>query len=158
MVIITLPAYNEARRPVAPAREGRWENGRHRVIVVNTRKIDGTAAPSTRCAVLPVERVDYAENRGSARRFARLTLEQADDRDVIVTMDSDNTHTPAPSRVQNGSEGNDAHDRRASGPARDGVPFYQRARARPASSCGDLPDARRARLHLATASPRRRRV
>ena len=102
MVIITLPAYNEeAALPALLLRvkEAMEENGfDYRVIVVNDGSSDGTAAAVDALrGKLPLERIDHPQNRGlgeAVRTGLLRALERADDRDVIVTMDSDNTHTP----------------------------------------------------------------
>jgi dolichol-phosphate mannosyltransferase len=139
MVIITLPAYNEeAALPALLLRieEAMREAGfEYRVIVVNDGSSDGTGAvvDSLR-GKLPVERIDHERNRGlgeAVRTGLLHALKTADDRDVIVTMDSDNTHTPGliAGMVHGIREGNDVMiaSRFRPGARIMGVPLYRRA-------------------------------
>jgi dolichol-phosphate mannosyltransferase len=145
MVIITLPAFNEeAALPelLLRVKEAMEENGfEYRVIVVNDGSTDGTArAVDALRGKLPVERIDHPENRGlgeAVRTGLLHALERADDRDVIVTMDSDNTHTPGliAGMVNGIREGNDVMiaSRFRSGARVMGVPFYRSVLSRAAS-------------------------
>jgi dolichol-phosphate mannosyltransferase len=145
MVIVTLPAYNEERTlpPLLEAvEETMRENGiEYRVIVVNDGSSDGTAAAVERLrARMPLERVDHPTNRGlgeTIRTGLLHALRGAGDRDIIVTMDSDNTHTPGliARMVRGIREGNDVvvASRFRPGARSIGVPFYRRFFSRTAS-------------------------
>jgi dolichol-phosphate mannosyltransferase len=145
MVIITLPAYNEeAALPelLLRVKEAMEESGfEYRVIVVNDGSSDRTGAVVDALrGELPVERIDHASNRGlgeAVRTGLLEALKRADDRDVIVTMDSDNTHTPGlvAGMVNGIREGNDLMiaSRFRPGARVMGVPFYRRALSRAAS-------------------------
>ena len=145
MVIITLPAYNEeAALPALLLRvkEAMEEGGfEYRVIVVNAGSSDrtGEVVDALR-GELPVERIDHERNRGlgeAVRTGLLHALKLADDRDVIVTMDSDNTHTPGliAGMVEGIREGNDViiASRFRPGARIMGVPLYRRALSRAAS-------------------------
>ncbi|HEX5065917.1 MAG TPA: glycosyltransferase [Myxococcota bacterium] len=145
MIIITLPAFNEeAGLPelLLRVKEAMEENGfDYRVIVVNDGSTDGTAsAVDALRGKLPVERIDHAQNRGlgeAVRTGLLAALERADDRDVIVTMDSDNTHTPGliAGMVNGIREGNDVMiaSRFQPGARVMGVPLYRNLLSRAAS-------------------------
>jgi dolichol-phosphate mannosyltransferase len=145
MVIITLPAYNEeASLPALLVRvkEAMEENGfEYRVIVVNDGSTDGTAsAVDALRGKLPLELVNHGRNRGlgeAVRTGLLHALEGADDRDVIVTMDSDNTHTPGliAGMVNGIREGNDVMiaSRFRAGARVMGVPLYRNVLSRVAS-------------------------
>jgi dolichol-phosphate mannosyltransferase len=147
MVIITLPAYNEEEslpllleRVVESMEEGDTE---YRVIVVNDGSTDGTAAVTDELkGRMPLERIDHDANRGlgeAVRTGLLHALGLADDRDIIVTMDSDNTHTPGliPGMVRGIREGNDVviASRFRPGAHIMGVPLYRRALSRAGSWC-----------------------
>jgi dolichol-phosphate mannosyltransferase len=145
MVIIALPAYNEEKTlpPLLAAIEDAMAENRidYRVIVVNDGSKDGTAAAVDAAASrIPVERIDHPENRGlgaTIRTGLIAALEGADERDIIVTMDSDNTHTPGliARMVRGVREGNDVviASRFQPGARVKGVPFYRRVLSRGAS-------------------------
>ena len=145
MVIITLPAYNEeAALPelLLRVKEAMEENGfEYRVIVVNDGSTDDTAsAVDALRGKLPVECIEHAQNRGlgeAVRTGLLYALERADDRDVIVTMDSDNTHTPGliAGMVNGIREGNDVMiaSRFRPGARVMGVPLYRSLLSRAAS-------------------------
>ncbi|MFP8879007.1 MAG: glycosyltransferase family 2 protein, partial [Myxococcota bacterium] len=117
MVIITLPAYNEEQTLpllLERTREAMEENQiDYRVIVVNDGSTDATAeAVDKMAASIPITRFDHESNRGlgdTIRTGLIHAIEGADDRDIIVTMDSDNTHTPGliAAMVRGIREGND---------------------------------------------------
>jgi dolichol-phosphate mannosyltransferase len=145
MVIIALPAYNEERtlplllQSIGAAME---ENQiEYRVVVVNDGSRDGTAAAADRAAAhMPVERIDHPTNRGlgaTIRTGLIAALEGAAERDIIVTMDSDNTQTPGliARMVRGIREGNDVviASRFQPGARIKGVPFYRRVLSRGAS-------------------------
>lgn len=138
MIIVTLPAYNEEQSlPPLLERvtESMEENGfEYRVIVVNDGSSDGTARVVDELkGRIPVELVDHGTNRGlgeAVRTGLLHALRDADDRDIIVTMDSDNTHTPGliAGMVRGIREGNDVMiaSRFRPGARIMGVPFYRR--------------------------------
>jgi dolichol-phosphate mannosyltransferase len=117
MVIITLPAFNEEAalpRLLNEIRAAMAENQlEYRVLVVNDGSIDGTGkVVAEMSAEMPLTSVDHEENRGlgeSIRTGLMRSLDDAADRDIIVTMDADNTHAPGLiARMVNGiREGND---------------------------------------------------
>lgn len=117
MVVITLPAFNEAEtlRPLLESiREAMQENGiEYRVIVVDDGSSDGTVEVARGLASqLPITLIEHSENRGlgeAIRTGLMSAVEDADARDIIVTMDSDNTHTPGliARMVRGIREGND---------------------------------------------------
>ena len=138
MVIITLPAFNEEAalpRLLSEIRAAMAENQlEYRVLVVNDGSIDGTGkVVAEMSAEMPLTGVDHEENRGlgdSIRTGLMRSLEDAAERDIIVTMDADNTHTPGLiARMVNGiREGNDvivASRYRPSAHIK-GVPAYRR--------------------------------
>ena len=138
MVIIALPAYNEAETlpPLLDQiRESMEENGiEYDVVVVNDGSTDGTGDVIDRMtARMPIKRIDHPENRGlgeAIRTGLFAALDGARDRDIIVTMDSDNTHTPGliARMVRTVREGNDVviASRFRPGARTIGVPFYRR--------------------------------
>jgi dolichol-phosphate mannosyltransferase len=142
MVIITLPAFNEEHTLpllLERTREAMAENQiEYRVIVVNDGSTDGTArVVDGLAAVMPITRVDHRVNRGlgeTIRTGLMTALEGASDRDIIVTMDSDNTHTPGliAAMVRGIREGNDVviASRFRHGSHIKGVPLYRRALSR----------------------------
>ena len=139
MVIIALPAYNEEETLPAlleQIREAMEENEiEYSVVVVNDGSSDGTGAVIDQmCARMPVKRIDHPENRGlgdAIRTGLMAALEGASARDIIVTMDSDNTHTPGliARMVRLILEGNDVviASRFRQGARTIGVPLYRRA-------------------------------
>jgi dolichol-phosphate mannosyltransferase len=142
MVIIALPAYNEERTLALLLEAIRYamEENRieYRVIVVNDGSTDGTANAVEKVVDrMPVTRVDHEVNRGlgeSIRTGLLSALEGADDRDIIVTMDSDNSHTPGliARMVRGIQEGNDViiASRFQPGARIKGVPIYRRIASR----------------------------
>jgi dolichol-phosphate mannosyltransferase len=146
MVIITLPAYNEEQTLpllLERTREAMQENQiDYRVIVVNDGSTDATAESVDAMAQsMPITRVDHEMNRGlgdAIRTGLIHAIEGADERDIIVTMDSDNTHTPGliASMVRGIHEGNDVviASRFRPGSHIKGVPLYRRALSRVGSA------------------------
>lgn len=138
MVIITLPAYNEERTlPLLLERiqESMSENDiEYRVLVVNDGSTDATASAVDKLVGrMPVERIDHEENRGlgeTIRTGLLRAVDGAGDRDIIVTMDSDNTHTPGliARMVRGIREGSDVviASRFRPGARVLGVPLYRR--------------------------------
>jgi dolichol-phosphate mannosyltransferase len=145
MVIVTLPAYNEEpslRALLEALRESmREQRLAYRVILVNDGSGDGTAAVADELAArVPLERIDHAENRGlgeAVRSGLLRAVQMADDDDIVVTMDADNTHTPAliASMVQGIRDGSDVviASRFRPGARSLGVPLYRRLLSRAAS-------------------------
>lgn len=142
MVIVILPAYNEEEAlPLLLERvqESMHENGfEYRVIVVNDGSSDGTAAVVDELkGRMPLERLDHERNLGlgeAVRTGLLHALEDAGERDVVVTMDSDNTHTPGliAGMVRGIREGNDVviASRFREGARIMGVPLYRRVLSR----------------------------
>lgn len=107
MIVVVLPAYNEEQglrsllgTMADVARESAVET---RVIVVNDGSSDRTHEVASGFADrLGVEVVDHPENRGLAEALRtgfshaldRFAGRQASPSDVVVTMDSDDTHSP----------------------------------------------------------------
>jgi len=142
MVIITLPAFNEEATLstlLERIRESMEENDiEYRVIVVNDGSTDGTGEIVDRMReAMPLTRIDHELNRGlgeAIRTGLFAAIEGATDRDLIVTMDSDNTHTPGliARMVRGNREGNDVviASRFQPGAHVRGVPFYRRVLSR----------------------------
>jgi len=138
MVIITLPAYNEAATlpPLLQAiREAMAENEiDYRVVIVDDGSSDGTGKVGRDLSrQMPLTLIEHEQNRGlgdSIRTGLLSALEDAGDRDIIVTMDSDNTHTPGliARMVRGIREGNDVviASRYRPGAHIKGVPRYRR--------------------------------
>lgn len=103
MIIVVLPAYNEAEalprllqrmRECLPA----LPEPLHQ-IVIDDGSIDGTAEAAVKMsgAEMPVEVVRHPRNRGlhgALDTGFRAALQRASDTDWIVTMDADDTHPP----------------------------------------------------------------
>jgi dolichol-phosphate mannosyltransferase len=117
LIVISLPAYNEAEAlPLLLARYAALA-ARHslEVIVVDDGSADPTAAvvrAFAATAAFPVHLVQHGVNKGLGQAITtglRAALERASAGDVIVTMDSDDTHLPGliPRMVQLIDEGND---------------------------------------------------
>lgn len=102
MVIVVLPAYNEADalpRLLARLREvslGHF-TASLAVVVVDDGSTDGTGERARQAKGLDVRVVAHDGNRGLAEAIRSglvAALAQATDGDVIVTMDADDTHGP----------------------------------------------------------------
>jgi dolichol-phosphate mannosyltransferase len=144
-ILVALPAYNEAealprvlRRVHEAMTDARREYG---VIVVDDGSTDGTAEIARQHArFLPVEVVTHDRNQGLAQTIydgLRATIERASARDVIVTMDADDTHAPGlivgmARMVREGYHVVIASRYRQGSRVR-GVPFVRRAMSRLAS-------------------------
>ena len=145
MVIVTLPAYDEEQTlpPLLESiRESMEENGiDYRVIVVDDGSSDGTALAVEKLVDhMPLSLVRHPENRGLGEALRTGLLEAllgAEDRDIGVTMDSDNPHTPGliARMVRAIREGNDVviASRYRSGARIRGVPLARRALSRTSS-------------------------
>jgi dolichol-phosphate mannosyltransferase len=102
VVRIVLPAYNEADnlpRLLAALQEAMDDNGLgYEVIVVDDGSGDQTTAIAERsAATVPVVLVRHANNQGlgaAMRDGLQTALDRAGPRDIVVTMDADDTHAP----------------------------------------------------------------
>lgn len=102
VVYVVLPAYNEeASMPplLNSLRDAMEENfTRYQVIVVDDGSQDRTAQVAEEFArEMPVLLIQHEANKGlgaSIRDGLLAALEKASDRDIIVTMDADDTHAP----------------------------------------------------------------
>jgi dolichol-phosphate mannosyltransferase len=138
MILIVLPAYNEAAGLPALLRSIRqvMDEGRlaYKVIVVDDGSSDGTwDAITAPAAEMPIVPVRHETNRGLAealRSGLQVAVGQAGPDDVIVTMDADNTHAPGLVMRMLGliREGHDVviGSRYVSGARVVGVPFHRR--------------------------------
>ena len=139
MVVIALPAFNEAETLpllLEAIQQAMFENGiEYRVIVVDDGSVDATSEVTEQLSkTMPISLVQHGENRGlgeAIRTGLFAATENADPRDIIVTMDSDNTHTPGliARMVRGIREGNDVviASRYRQGAHIRGVPRYRRA-------------------------------
>lgn len=100
--LILLPAFNEAatiedllRKIAAEAEANGWD---YRIIVGNDGSSDGTGDILERMRhELPLEVVTHKINRGlgeTSRDLFERAAELADDDDVVIRMDCDDTHEP----------------------------------------------------------------
>ena len=138
MILIVLPAYNEAAGLPALLRSIRqvMDEGRlaYKVVVVDDGSSDGTwEAITAHTGEMPVVPVRHEVNRGLAealRSGLQVAVGQAGPDDVIVTMDADNTHAPGLVMRMLGlvREGHDVviGSRYVSGARVVGVPFHRR--------------------------------
>ena len=102
MVIIILPAYNEERalgKLLSEIDDSMKELATgYRVVVVNDGSADRTSEVAAEMAsAMPLTVIDHEQNRGlgeSIRTGLMHAVDDASERDTIVTMDADNTHTP----------------------------------------------------------------
>lgn len=101
-VFVTLPAYNEQEAlPELLERIGESfaDSGRpYEVIVVDDGSSDDTAQIVSQMSFqMPIHLVQHQVNQGlgvTLRDGLREALDRAGERDIIVTMDADNTHPP----------------------------------------------------------------
>ena len=102
VVFIVLPAYNEASNLQAVVEDLDRANANaaalFHVIVVDDGSSDATGEIARRyMGSMRVTLVQHSSNLGlgmAVRSGILRAVELADDRDVVVTMDADNTHTP----------------------------------------------------------------
>lgn len=102
MIIVLLPAYNEASNlPAVLAKikdEMRIAGLDYRVVVVNDGSVDETAAVSqAHAAHMPLDVVHHRVNRGlweTVRDGFEWAAENAGPGDIVVRMDADDTHEP----------------------------------------------------------------
>jgi len=138
MIYIVLPAYNEqqALPPLLDEIGASFEESRlpYKILIVNDGSTDGTekiiSAASMR---LPIILISHPSNKGLAEALKTgllAAVQYATGNDVIVTMDSDNTHTPdlIMRMVRMIREGYDVviASRYAKGGKVIGVPFFRR--------------------------------
>jgi len=134
-VLVTLPAYNEEESlPELLERIGESfaDSGLpYEVVIVNDGSKDATAQIVEQYSLqMPIHLVNHEVNKGlgiTIRDGLREAAERADERDIILTMDADNTHPPGliPQMVQMIHEGCDVviASRFQSGASVTGVPF-----------------------------------
>lgn len=117
MIIVVLPAYNEAEaitpllNRIAGVAHRHFESGL-RVIVVDDGSSDGTADRARAVSGVPVRVIVHERNlglSGAINTGLRAAVAEASDDDVIVAMDADDTHTPGliPRMISLIEEGND---------------------------------------------------
>ncbi len=102
MIYIILPAYNEESTlpPLLNAIKENMEESRlsYKVIVVNDGSTDNTPHVVRELSpLMHLRLVNQPENKGLAESLKTGLLEaikEAQAKDIIITMDSDNTHTP----------------------------------------------------------------
>jgi dolichol-phosphate mannosyltransferase len=102
MLYIVLPAYNEEQTLPAllESIKGNMEKSAlsYCVLVVNDGSFDGTVAVvKAAMESMPIKLIEHPENRGLAQTMNtgfRAAAKEAEQEDVIVTMDADNTHDP----------------------------------------------------------------
>ncbi len=144
MIYVVLPAYNEAEalprllHRIADTSAVHFAHQPLHVIVVDDGSTDDTANQAREIAVargdvLHVELIQHPSNRGLGEAIktglmAALARAQSDD-DVIITMDSDDTHIPALIRrmAQLVEEGSDLviASRYQPGARMVGIPWYR---------------------------------
>ena len=134
-VLVTLPAYNEEESlPELLERIGESfaDSGLpYEVVIVNDGSEDATVQIIKQYSLqMPIHLVNHDVNKGlgiTIRDGLREAAERADERDIILTMDADNTHPPGliPQMVQMIHEGCDVviASRFQSGASVTGVPF-----------------------------------
>lgn len=144
-VVVVLPAYNEAEnlgRLLERLDESLTDAGlAYRVLVVDDGSTDDTRQVAERYRpVLPLELVIHEHNQGlgaTIRDGLRAAAASCADKDVIVAMDADDTHTPGliHTMLRLIQEGNDVVIASRFQPGADvrGVPWSRRVLSRGAS-------------------------
>jgi len=102
MIYLVLPAYNEAETIGALLQSVKdvleEEKIEYKVIVVNDGSADATADVATSFIErMPLELITNTQNMGLGETVKRGLIhaaELADERDVVIAMDADNTHNP----------------------------------------------------------------
>jgi dolichol-phosphate mannosyltransferase len=102
VVYIVLPAYNEeaSMPPLLESLQETMEENfiRYEVVVVDDGSHDRTVQITEAYAPrMPLHLISHASNQGlgaAVRDGLQAALERSSDRDIIVTMDADDTHTP----------------------------------------------------------------
>jgi len=145
MVIVILPAYNEQESIGRLLEELHYSMGEsgldYKAVVVNDGSVDRTAeVVQEKAHRMPVVLVNHETNKGlgEAIRTGLLKgLELAGPRDILITMDADNTHSPGLilRMVRMIREGNDVviASRYQRGARIIGVPLHRRILSRMAS-------------------------
>ncbi len=101
-VIVSLPAYNEEEAlPEVLERIGEAfadSNLPYEVVIVDDGSSDATASIAEQMSLqMPIHLIQHEQNEGLGRALRnglREAVDRAGERDIIVTMDSDNTHPP----------------------------------------------------------------
>lgn len=101
-VIVSLPAYNEEESlPELLERIGEAfadNNLPYEVIIVDDGSSDATASIAEQMSLqMPIHLIKHEQNQGlgqTLRDGMREAVDRAGERDIIVTMDADNTHPP----------------------------------------------------------------
>jgi len=115
-VFILLPAYNEEegleKLLARIQRVMTHYQPDYRIIIVNDGSRDRTSSVIRSFTELPITLLEFPENRGIAAVFKegfQHVLQKAQDSDVCITFDADNTHTPyvIPDMLKKIVEGND---------------------------------------------------
>jgi dolichol-phosphate mannosyltransferase len=104
MILIVLPAFNEEENLMTLLGEIKYHmeesNLSYKVIVVDDGSTDRSVEVTEKAAEelsMSIETVRHAQNRGLAETIRTGLIEavrMSSERDIIVTMDADNTHTP----------------------------------------------------------------
>jgi len=101
MIVVILPTYNEERAilPLLEHFSKVFESHfpKYRLIVVNDGSSDNTAAVTTSYRDIHVELIEHEKNRGLGEAIKTgllYVIKDTSDDDIIVLMDSDNTHSP----------------------------------------------------------------
>ncbi|MEK6766607.1 MAG: glycosyltransferase family 2 protein, partial [Planctomycetota bacterium] len=101
MIKIVLPAYNEESAILPLIKDLKRILGERfkafEIIVVNDGSTDNTANIVSTLNLLMVKLIQHHQNKGlneSIKTGLIYSLENTDETDIIVTMDSDNTHAP----------------------------------------------------------------
>ncbi len=102
MIYIILPIYNEAdvigKLLEKIDNEMKKNSYEYKIIAINDGSTDNTInVIRLYQKTIPLDLVDFKENRGVGEVFRRgfeHILKKAQDNDIVVTMDADNTHEP----------------------------------------------------------------